>query len=415
MLLLGVLLLQICTSCSKDDFPSVEPIAYQTSDTYISPQRAMENLWDFVSSVNEKTRSVSAVGGKWMLYDRNLEEITRSTEQPVIYVLNFDSGGFAVLSATTQLPSVLAYSNEGEIDLMQEQEIPGVQDFVNRLKLYSNERLDSMILGDQEYYYEYGDWTTKEKVGPLCRVKWHQDAPYNNYMPIINGRHADAGCGPIAMAQAMSVYMWPNSYQNNEFNWPEMLALSPSETGISMVARLIEIIGRPELADVVFTPQGTGCGLDDLIIAFKKLQYSNVTTAEEKYNVSGYNPIIVNDELRCNRPVIVRGSTSKNVLSPKNVTHFWLLHGLFVQNRTVNYWHRSDIGQPELISSREETITYQQCNWGWGGYMDGYYLSDVYDLTDGIPYPEDDDHTQDIGMYDFQYFLDAIIEIYPDR
>lgn len=27
---------------------------------------------------------------------------------------------------------------------------------------------------------EYKDWVEKEKIGPLVRVKWNQNTPYNN-------------------------------------------------------------------------------------------------------------------------------------------------------------------------------------------------------------------------------------------
>ena len=45
-----------------------------------------------------------------------------------------------------------------------------------------------------------------EKVGPLLTTAWHQDAPFNNHTPIINGEHAPAGCVPIAIAQVVNYH-----------------------------------------------------------------------------------------------------------------------------------------------------------------------------------------------------------------
>lgn len=42
--------------------------------------------------------------------------------------------------------------------------------------------------------------------GPLIKTQWHQDSPYNDLCPELNGKHAVTGCTTIASAQLMNFY-----------------------------------------------------------------------------------------------------------------------------------------------------------------------------------------------------------------
>lgn len=68
---------------------------------------------------------------------------------------------------------------------------------------------------------EYKDWVEKEKIGPLVRVKWNQNTPYNNmcndnlenFTYKDNGKYP-AGCVAIAMAQILAYHHYPESAFN---------------------------------------------------------------------------------------------------------------------------------------------------------------------------------------------------------
>ena len=44
-----------------------------------------------------------------------------------------------------------------------------------------------------------------QDIVPLLESSWHQEAPFNNYIP----NHMKAGCGPIAVAQILNYYKAP--------------------------------------------------------------------------------------------------------------------------------------------------------------------------------------------------------------
>lgn len=49
-------------------------------------------------------------------------------------------------------------------------------------------------------------------VEPLITTSWHQDAPYNDLMPTINGVHVPAGCATISTAQVINYYHYMQSW-----------------------------------------------------------------------------------------------------------------------------------------------------------------------------------------------------------
>ena len=72
----------------------------------------------------------------------------------------------------------------------------------------------------------------------------------------------------------------------------------------------------------------------------------------------------------------------------KYVSHCWLLHGLM------------SIGAKN----------YFLCNFGWGGYGDGYYFAGAFDSKNGPDYQEDGktksvDYIDDIHRITFGYII----------
>ena len=71
---------------------------------------------------------------------------------------------------------------------------------------------------DDGYYYyqeiveESSDWSGTVR-GPVVKVNWGQDPPFNEYVPICptTGYHMPAGCVATAIAQIMSYHKWPET------------------------------------------------------------------------------------------------------------------------------------------------------------------------------------------------------------
>ena len=193
--------------------------------------------------------------------------VTVSGKNPVsdIYVVNYSGdAGFAIISADTRLVDVLAYSDEGNItDTLDNPGVKlfmsGVYDYADYMLNYLPEKGDSvavhgMVLPknsattasrgytgqktlsaiteypyvnenpyyppeeDDGYYYyqeiveESSDWSGTVR-GPVVKVNWGQDPPFNEYVPICptTGYHMPAGCVATAIAQIMSYHKWPET------------------------------------------------------------------------------------------------------------------------------------------------------------------------------------------------------------
>lgn len=53
---------------------------------------------------------------------------------------------------------------------------------------------------------EYKDWVEKEKIGPLVRVKWNQNTPYNNM--------CNDNLGNLKLTRVLHIQFIHNQYSN---------------------------------------------------------------------------------------------------------------------------------------------------------------------------------------------------------
>ena len=57
-------------------------------------------------------------------------------------------------------------------------------------------------------------------LDPLTSSAWHQHAPFNAQLPLINGEPASAGCGPVAVAQLMNFWKSPKGIvKKHSYEW----------------------------------------------------------------------------------------------------------------------------------------------------------------------------------------------------
>ena len=303
-----VLLLTAACANDKDFTPTDEPAMLVSGN--VSVREAEQNLKklypEFYPTTrgNEMPRIASRIS-----YAKNLQPTTRSTQEPLFYVFNFeDNQGFAIMSASKKMPDLLAISDKGNLDFSQ---LPdnGIREFASRLKTYSSS-FDSIWTGHKDRYTYYSDWTTTKEIGPLCKVKWHQSSPYNMYM----GSNMAAGCGTVAIAQALSVYGYPTSYESYSFDWNAMRESNPSDDAVCMIARLMKIITSPDVGDFYPLSGGYGADIGQVVNAFKALGYSDAKEYVEKSGsslIGYYRNEIVRNELIKSRPVLVWGRSSQ--------------------------------------------------------------------------------------------------------
>ena len=127
-----------------------------------------------------------------------------SVEGNAYYVFNIQGGGWIIMAGDDRAKQVLAYGDKGNIDM---NDMPG------SMKGYLK-----MLKGQIETAQAYKGETVPVKapkrsaaVEPLLKTDWGQGEPMNRLCPVNGaGNITSVGCGPLAMAQIMYYWKYPN-------------------------------------------------------------------------------------------------------------------------------------------------------------------------------------------------------------
>lgn len=363
---------------------------------------------------------------------------TEGEIEPYVHVFNFENNdGFAIMSGDDRVDPLLALTFSGELTPETEVENPGMIIFLSNMEeLYTNEiksydEASSRVAsaGNREVYGPWKSWYYGMHGGN-CNVQWGQGYPYNMYCPLKNGSRTATGCVATAVAQLMSVYKHPASYGEYTFDWSEMNkhinsshAYAPA---YSQIARLMQQLGLSKNLDMKYglsSEGGSGANPANIPRTLKNFGFSNGGSLQ------GYNTNTVVSELRYGYHVLIGGCESRTLHKKKflgitikkyytySAGHRWLAHGLLERARTISTYNSDNV----LVSEREESVWYPLCNFGWGGYGDGYYLSGAFDTNKGPAYDWVGPHTRsDAGdtsaenettPNNFQYNMTAVIGI----
>ena len=393
---------------------------------------------------------------------------TVSGKNPVsdIYVVNYSGdAGFAIISADTRLVDVLVYSDYGNItDTLDNPGVKlfmsGVYDYADYMLNYLPEKGDSvavhgMVLPknsgakttarydapktlstvietvnenpyyppeeDDGYYYyqetveEITDWSGTVR-GPLVKVNWGQDSPFNNYVDTcyITMRPSPAGCVATAAAQVMSYHKWPetigSSYTSfTNLDWNLLTTYKKGEDfirynnqdAIHQIATLFSFIGT--LVDMKYDCNGSSSNLG------KANDMFNTWFIYSSDGIVSYSTHQVRKDLRNNQPVCVRGADKNG-----NGGHAWVVDGFKDQYRIcmeLAYWYRYEGGDSphelfvvDTLRTYKYINDYVHCNWGWdernnGWFYDNAFIDRTYFRTDYPAEEEPGNNYYDNGQY----------------
>lgn len=297
----------------------------------ISESEAVANALEAVALLDGETRTAQrSVKRISVLRGDGLH--TRSNGMlldTMAYVVNFaDDAGFAVISHSARIPTVLAISDEGNLSLADTADHPGLKVFFGRLPRYYQmqlaqadslestllddvlhklaEKVDSDangavgtrglpgagIIGGEGCQVVYGRWYAKSKVSPLLTTHWHQRYPYNQDTPMVGDNHTLVGCVAIAAGQIMAYHQKPNLL------WDIIYMSSDVEMEYS---KLLHAIG---------TKVGMNYGLQS-----STAKGENVPSCLTSYNydcgpLRNYTIYDMNTSLLQNCPIYVQGRSS---------------------------------------------------------------------------------------------------------
>lgn len=301
------------------------------------------------------------------------------------YIVNFSSGGFAVISNQKEDNTLYGVSEKGYLDIskneMASDFIESYKDSIpltpepigggGGLKPYNPED-QGLIWEDVNTGIVYIVYSSEEKdtLNLKMPTSWGQEAPYNLRYPIheASGMHFLSGCVPTAVAQICAFHK--KAKLPVSINWDQMLSDKNgslcSQEGQYDISTLFYYL--KDYCSVEFFPEqdifGTwhlnaGSNINHASNAFEKLGYKSpqITTDINK----------IFDSLKFNGPVYMRGEQSSGS------GHAWVVTGYI--NKITHYtWHEKDNPYSNRGSKDINNYTYLKFNWGWNGNGDGYYL-----------------------------------------
>lgn len=282
--------------------------------------------------------------------------------ESVIYYLQLYPEGWILLSAERKAAPVLGFSYEGALDytsVFSGREPAGewLSDISGIILDYAS---DTALLPHPDWKGEF-DSSKGVNVQPLISAKWGQGAGWNYYCPEDfegPGGKAYAGCVAVAMAQALSVFDWPdngegeNTYQHDLYGeisvnysdsvylWQLMEDLTPNRHAALLLYHCATSVNMKFGAESSSTK--ASYAVDALKKHFRispRIRYLR----RYEYGIYAWEEMLIK-ELVAGRPVIYRGRSNDG-----STGHSFNLDG--VVNR--RYFH---------------------INWGWSGSSNGYFL-----------------------------------------
>lgn len=305
----------------------------------------------------------------------SIHEIKNDHEMTSFYIVNYDQGGYVILSADKRTPPILGFSLNNEFIVDENAYPPGLKYWMNDTKeqisyvqisnliqsteerlaweqvqqlLINNVRSSSSSREDPWVCYDHTETTT---VGPLMSTTWQQLGGFNDALPIIscNGYNFQiyAGCVPIAMGQVMRYHEYPNNY-----DWASMPLTSwgATVTTANFIADIHDAIGSVYSGWPSYDCDGTGVSGSANMGTVLKTQFSYSSARRANYN---YNTVKSN--LNYGRPVILSGDNG-------STGHMWVCDGY----KQTSYYNADCTGG-----------TYYplfHMNWGWqnGAFNEWY-------------------------------------------
>lgn len=219
--------------------------------------------------------------------------------------------------------------------------------------------------------------------GRLLETTWFGSEPLNSFCPL----GANAGCGPVAVAQVMKYYELPTEmdFFGMPLTW-DNIPVDPFLDSLNQLARLMRYTGN--LVQATYSPSGAG--------ATTTTKITNGLNSLDNYSASNadHNNLTIsavrNNLIVDNKPVIMFGSDSS---SPQDPGHFWVCEGAkeTIYNQIMFYTENQPNGagtftqgmysqsSPGIVGGGDSYLQFYM-NWGWGpspasAPLNGWFLS----------------------------------------
>ena len=394
--LLAMCLLMAACSSHLDEPQMAELPETDGQSDYLTPAEACEIASDAYAhfygagETTTSSRSIRKAYAHFYLADN----LSRS-ENPALYVVEFEEGGFAVVNAhkiaSTQIYAVV---EEGQFD---ESNNPGLKHFMEstdervRAEAKANSetqpasRMSGMIGGGaispfKPLPFDKGEYLGGDSIKRHIYVKWSRYAPYNAFCAIKSGdTRYDLGSFPTATGMLVAHYRYndkPLEYMIEDkvcdCHWPDMLAANNynalNATGKNDVAFFLNYLG--ERYEGYYFRNGQFLGIDKLE-RFVKGFYGNSNWFKDGMLVTDSIPFnYLFEDLRDYGPQLMYGETSDGEFKD-----MWIVEGAkYEKYKSHSLSAVDENGNPIYDSTYTyRTDKYLYINWGVAGASNGWY------------------------------------------
>lgn len=376
----------IIYSCQKEStFKNSEN---KSEDYFVSKQDASKYSEILSNSLRVQSLKSAGIAKSYSVKKiKNVTTIPDDKNIAALYIINYEGGGFTLLSADKRFSPIFGFSDCNSFPLLSEQRAPDLDAMLCAVKAkiskvrQENSSADKLVAQEWKNLEKNSDGSPTlysiqpppnpepcvdftEQNGPLLTTQFAQgyvsfsEVPYNKYAPTRASYSCDgygnmkAGCYAVALAQIMKYFQKPTSY-----NWS--LITGPSEESAHLIGDILN-----QLPPTSWECATGALGRDVGSIA----PYLHNSLGYLSAVYDGYNYDYVLSELRMNYPVYLRGNDGTNHgtwVDPKWNDHAWVADG-FIHNIICMY---DNYG----VFIGTASYLYFHMNWGFGGDGDGYY------------------------------------------
>ncbi len=290
-----------------------------------------------------------------------------ATTAPYYVFDSEDGGGYVIVSGDDRTAPILGYADSGNFD---SDRIP-----MQLKRLLDSYQIQILSLQNNGMSVTAVDDDTRAPISPLIETQWAQGTAseegsvYNRMCPLLNNNYTLTGCVATAMAQVMYYHEWPED---------ETAAIPAYTTyyGTSL----------DELPATTFSWARMRHTYDKPIEEYTEKQISAVSTlmryagqsVQMNYNLgassatSGAIPAALANYFGYDNSAQVLSRQSMN-----SDEWYSTLYSELQAGRPVIYGGVSTEGGHAFICDGYDGNGLYHFNFGWGGYCDGYYLTEI--------------------------------------
>lgn len=314
-------------------------------------------------------------------------------EREAFYVFNNGEKGFVIVSAETNAPEIIGYSEENT--------------FVAK-------NLPAHIQAWFDYYAQQLEWLAEHPtakafaasktyipIDPLLKkIEWGQDYPYNLMCPIMQGEknRSVVGCTATAMVQIMGYYQWPKHSKGKHslpydrskevdydkdgaYDWDNILLGNYyyTRTTLKQDSAIAKLMWHAGVAcDMQYSAKGSGAS--EIEMARRSIQHFDYDSTMQEYYLDymGAQDFtdLLNEQLTLKQPCFLTGYTTN-----------WEGHAFVCDGIDKN-------GKVHI-------------NWGWDGVANGNFLVTLLD-------PNNQGTGGSASDLAFTQFVAAVVNIKPN-